>query len=734
MLPQSESTGIDQQSWTFQRAEARAGALAEALAAAHMAAPEAGSRVLTLAPARVRVLAQVLAQAEAQVQALVQAEANMWARAEAHSQARAEAEARAEAQVEVEMEAQNEYEVLWAQAQMTPQARAEAEARVWAEVWAREEAQAEAQARAQAQAEWQVGARVQIEALVKARAQIQAEVRALAQALTQVRVRAKARVQARAQIPMTTSYTITSDEILADSDLRGIIYSIESKHRDGIARRLRCGSHTLKGHWWFTQILMPINRLPTELLHRILLITVDEASNSPLVLMRVCKHWQFVVTGIWAPLKLTTRTPKDAVTKLGKNQWFLDILVDTEIDRGDFTQSEGAHEAIFAAIEASSRWRSFEVETFPAQADLPEHLVNQGLQRCSGAVMSRLRTFKLKSACETSPLLDHILHTLGTTASRELTTVEINSGNVISFLVPAYSSIFRSVTVLSLDTPGLQDPVDLLAHLHHLEMLTASRLPLPIYHNGVNLPFVHTLRQLSLRAVSIQWMSNSTFHALENCTLIFPLHCYRFRTNLPNCKQLTFEGHALNILDGVSAHRLAHLSVTCLSSCTGWGNQQLTRFSSRTLQKSRLTPRILHISITATDKAWINALTFMSALEELIIDNTRPSSLGATVLQSLVLHCVDTDKMGTTATPGGGNSPVCPSLKRFGLRYRRWLRPREQFDLIPGIKSIIQSREGSAFSLESFRIWPRNGEKSLELVEGSGISVAGFRKLGMWCN
>jgi hypothetical protein len=242
-------------------------------------------------------------------------------------------------------------------------------------------------------------------------------------------------------------------------------------------------------YWWLIQIITPITRLPPELLHQIFLIIIDEASGPPLVLMRVCKHWYTIITSIWASLKLGITTPKHAVTnKLERNPWLLDILVDTESDHGHFIPSRGAYEAIFAVIEAASRWRSFVVESFPAQADLPEHLVNHGLQRSSGTVMSRLRTFKIKSACETSPLLDHILRILGTTASEELTTVEIKSANVILFLVPTYSSIFHSVKVLSLDTPGLPNPVDLLPHLHQLETLTASHLLFPsitmmsIYH------------------------------------------------------------------------------------------------------------------------------------------------------------------------------------------------------------------------------------------------------------
>jgi hypothetical protein len=351
--------------------------------------------------------------------------------------------------------------------------------------------------------------------------------------------------------------------------------------------------------------------------------------------------------------------------------------------------------------------------------------------------MSRLRTFKIKSACETSPLLDQILRTLGTTASEELTTIEIKSANVILFLVPTHSSIFHSVKVLSLDTPGIPNPVDLLPHLHQLETLSASHLPLPIYHNDVNLPFVHTLRHLTLRSVSIQWMSGRTFDILETCTLLFPLHCHvlhTFRTTLPNCKRLTFEGYPLDVLEGVSAHNLTHLSVTCFCSYKRWGNQELARFSSRALQESRLAPQILHINIEATNQAWIKSLAFMSNLEELVIDNAWPSSLGAKVLQSLVVHPVHANNLGTTITSGGWNTPLCPLITRFGLRYRRWLRPTEHFDLVTDFASIIWSRQQSNFSLQSLCIWTRSDQKDpVELLEGSVISHKGFERLADDC-
>ena len=572
-------------------------------------------------------------------------------------------------------------------------------------------------------------------ALANALAQTQVAQAQLAQALELARVRARARawaLVARARgYAKAETHMFTYSEVLADSKLVDIIYSIKPEHHHRLARYLWHYSE----YWWLIQIIVPITRLPQDLLQQILIIVIDNARHLPFVLMRVSKHWHSIVTGIWASLKLGTTTPSDAVTRnLERNQWLLDVVIDTEFDRGDFTPSEGAYQAILVAIQAASRWRSLVVETFPAQTDLPEDLANSGLQQCSDVVMSRLRSFKIKIPCEMSSLLQHLLRILGTATSGELTIVEINSPSVISFLAPTYPSIFHSVKVLCLDTPRLPNPVDLLPHLHRLEAFTASHLSLPIYLNDIDIPFVRTLRHLTLRAVSIQWMSGRTFHVLESCTLLIPIHrhvLHTFSTTLPNCKDLTFQGNPLNILNGTSVPLLTHLTVKCPGfDEIARGSSQLVRFSSQTLQENRLAPRILHISIEATNKAWITAFAFMSNLEELVIDNAQPSSLGTKALRALSVHPVHTTNMGTTAAPGGGCTPVCPSLKRFGLRYHRWLRPSEHFALIPELVSIILSRQQSKFSLQNVHIWRGREEKDpLELIEGSGISLEGFERL-----
>ena len=484
-------------------------------------------------------------------------------------------------------------------------------------------------------------------------------------------------------------------------------------------------------------VITPIARLPFNLLRQIFRIIIDETRGPPLVLLIVCKHWHDIVTSIWASFNLRTRTPIGAVaSKLEGNQW-LDIMVDTESDRSDIISSEGAFEAIFAAIEVHSRWRSLVVKSLPAQADLSEDVVKRHLQRCSNTTMTRFTTFKIKSACETSPLLNGLLHILGMTASSELTTVEINSPNVISFLASTYPSIFHSVKVLSLDTPRMPNPVNLLPHLHQLESLTASHISFPKYHSNVHLPFTHTLCHLSLRAVPIQWMSDRTFHVLEYCTLIFPIHrrvLRTFRTTLPNCKRLTFQGSPLNILHNISAQKLTRLSVTCSGSFNQRGDRQLVQLSQSHLIQlftaSRLVPKILHISIEANSQAWNIALLSMTSLEELVIHSPRPSSLGANVFQALVAPPVNSTNSGAPPTPGPPGTLVCPLLQRFGLRYDRWLRRSEQFDLIPVFMSIIRSRQHLNRSLESFRLWMRSDQKDpLELVLRSGVNANAFKGL-----
>ena len=74
---------------------------------------------------------------------------------------------------------------------------------------------------------------------------------------------------------------VTYGEVLADSNLMDIIYSIKPKCHHRLAGYLWCHSE----HWWLIQIIAPITHLPQELLHLVFLFIIEDAIHSPFVLM-----------------------------------------------------------------------------------------------------------------------------------------------------------------------------------------------------------------------------------------------------------------------------------------------------------------------------------------------------------------------------------------------------------------------------------------------------------------
>ena len=480
------------------------------------------------------------------------------------------------------------------------------------------------------------------------------------------------------------------------------------------------------------QCIAPITRLPPELLQQIFLVIIDEATQSSLLLMAVCRDWYIVVSSIWASLTLGNSADRDAVRKkLERNPWLLDIIISTEANGGGLNSSEAAYDGIFAAIEVASRWRTVVIERFPGRADLPEDLVDRGFRGCTNAALSRLRTLKIKDACEMSPLLDRFLRILGNTASAELTTIEINSADALSLLAPAYSSVFHFIKVLCLDTPAMSEPVDLLPHLKHLETFIASHLHLPTCPLHVDLPLTRTLHHLKLKAVSIQWMGGRTFRVLEICTLIIPLHHDSVRTLgtlLPNCHELTFEGQPFETLDGFSVNKLTQLSVKSQGGDKHHGARQIACISH---QFSNALPlRSLHVGVSASSQAWIKALALMPNLEELFLTNLRPSSLHAPLFEALLAQPPHKENWDVDLAIGEWHVTLCPSLKVIGLQYDRWLRSTEKFKLAPTFMAIIWSRKWSRCSLQGFHIWLTGDQKApLELVGEARTSLRSLELL-----
>jgi len=259
--------------------------------------------------------------------------------------------------------------------------------------------------------------------------------------------------------------------------------------------------------------------------------------------------------------------------------------------------------------------------------------------------------------------------------------------------------------VLCLDTPGMTEPADLLPHLKQLETFTASQLCLSACPLDVDLPLVHTLSQLNLKGVSIQWMAGRTFHALKSCTLILPTHhhpIHTLGTLLPSCEDLTFDGQPLKALEGSSVNMVTCLSVRGQGYNKKYGNQDLVSICK--LGSSALALMSLQISVTASSQAWIEALASMPNLEELLLTNLLPTSIHGRFLETLIPRPPPEDDWNTSLAVGEWHTTLCPSLKEFGLWYTRWLQPTEEFDLAPTIMAIDWSIKRLTGSLETFHI------------------------------
>ena len=172
----------------------------------------------------------------------------------------------------------------------------------WTEAWARVEAiaWAEAKARLTERGRWS-----------------EEEKQGAAAALLLAEGLGEARAQARGErVP---------DRLADPRTIADILTSLIRSH---IARDLWDDSVGKRDFGCIIQFIVPINRLPIELLHQIFLAIIEESSGPPSVLMLVCKQWHSIITSIWASLNLGTTTPIDAVTrKLERNQWLLDIEI-----------------------------------------------------------------------------------------------------------------------------------------------------------------------------------------------------------------------------------------------------------------------------------------------------------------------------------------------------------------------------------------------------------------------
>ena len=396
------------------------------------------------------------------------------------------------------------------------------------------------------------------------------------------------------------------------------------------------------------------------------------------------------------------------VNRFGR-RWLLDVTVDT----GDWKDGTGFNPVEFyacfmATAEAASRWRSFTLVSLPPPGTCEDLQIMQPLL-C-------LEYFKLAATCDLGNFLDPLLTAITTTTTPRFTVMEVFRPDTALYLLqPTHWHIFSSLTVLRLICRRMESPVDILPHLHKLETFEAHHLFLPVYSPGVHLSLIQTLRVLHLKSVSVQWMADRTFPALEECTIISPRQADVIRSvSMPSCSILKYDSNKLVTLGRFHLHNVDRLEIKCGQSSTRRGDMQLASLHPIFVAQ-RLTR--LHVQIKCSERLLTYMLGLVPALEELWMGLSSPQTLSRAFFLAFAAG-----RPNASALIGPSIqtvAPLCRRLTKLHLHYKRWLRGPEKNALIPTLSDIVASHQPEELSGFSIRLSLDEGpEQHLWKVHG----------------
>ena len=468
------------------------------------------------------------------------------------------------------------------------------------------------------------------------------------------------------------------------------------------------------------------HRVPVEIFSEIFLYAIQADPRSRRQLMLVCRHWYDIMLstpGIHSQLKIYSWTKQKDVERFGK-RWLLDVTIHPEhVPDGDPRPEPGIdpvefHACFMTAVEAASRWRSLALLSLPPPGEYEDLQIIHPLQH--------LESFKLAASCQLGNVLEPLLSAITTTVTSRCTVVEVFHPDAALYLLrSAHFQIFSSLTTLKLICRKTQNPVDVLPSLQKLEIFEAHHLFLPIYPPGAGLPLTQTLRVLHLKSVSIQWMACQIFPALEECSIIFPLHSDAIHSvDMPSCLNLKYHSNNLSALEHFHISTLDKLEINCGQWRTRSGNLQLIRvhpiFAAQSLT-------CLHIEIKCTERLLTYMLRLAPALEELWMRLSSPHALSSAFFLALAAG----GRKANAGPPGQAIVPLGRKLRMLHLHYKRWLRGPERNSLIPAFGAVVASHppEEQKFS---FRLSFGEGSalqewKILEPVERFDVGSASWR-------
>jgi hypothetical protein len=473
----------------------------------------------------------------------------------------------------------------------------------------------------------------------------------------------------------------------------------------------------------------PICRLPVEILSKIFYISI-EIGHPRTRLMHVCQNWRRIIEGMsgaWTSLRLQARTAPESVQQSLHRAQMHPLVVEIDIGKTKGTV-EILYSILAAAAKSASRWETLTIISLPeSEKDVPQV---DSLHCLDFPPMNQLKHLRVIQSAS-SPLLNWLLQNIGTFAVGCLASMEIHSSPAILLLIQlGHAPIFGSITTFKAQLPKMSRLVDLLPHFNQLEELELTNVSLPIYAPQT-LAFVHTLRQLYLRAVSIQWMGGQVFPNLERCTILSPprrTHPLLLNVSLPVCTTFEIRSNDIVPIRRFSVPNVCSLVIQSNKWSAMRGDEQIVHLFRAVLETS-LRPNALCLSITCQSRLLLALLRQLPGLHELRLDLPRSSALGKRFFTQLLAkplgetHWTQLRKLRSSKE---WKSMICPSLGVLELRYQQWLRQSDCLDFLTPLFAMSQSRERTGMQLKlglHFRS-SQNTWRSFELTPQSTIPIS----------
>jgi len=479
----------------------------------------------------------------------------------------------------------------------------------------------------------------------------------------------------------------------------------------------------------FASLLVPIHRLPVEMLSEIFLFTIYCHAHSPSGLMCVCRSWRAVILAtpnIWANVRLSSWTELDKVRFLLKRTRasLLNVEIDTVADDYKVASGSGMIKLSGLAVAAmeAKRWRNLTITSFPPKMDIDAYLAPETPTFTFDGPMNALESFRIKNPCESGVVFDQLLDIVGRSSHSKLIDMELMSSNTLHhFSQPQFASIFRRLIIFKVGVRDIRFETGILPYFERLETLEACGLRLPFYPPDTDLPVVRTLRHIKLKAVSIQWMVGREFPMVVECAITWPRQIEAFRdgTSLPACTSFTYEGRKPYLLSYANLPQLTSLAVGNSMWNPRRGSQELiVPWAEPTESFARQWDRLktLHFDSLCRSETIITILRSLPALEELMLTITRPNALGKKFFTALIASTPE------SSDSTGWSASLCPNLQTLGLRYRRWIRASETDNITSLLPCIVDSRKRTSTPLRSLRIW-----MSMDEVGGTEMCEDGRR-------